>query len=657
MTPAGSRTGRRASSRSLPGGAATICGTNCRRFFGRDTADKNARVMADHRATVSELLLDEFTVPWAKWAKSHGGIIRNQAHGSPANILDLYAASDIPETEGTSVVGMKLASSAAHVTGKRLTSAETATWLDEHWVSTLDDVKRRVDLMFLGGVNHNCYHGTVFSPPGETWPGHHFYASAELDPSNSIWADFDVLNAYVTRCQSFLQEGDPDHDILLYYPIHDVWAQRGNGAMPHFGSNPARSHTPALAQQLLDRGQTFDFVSDRLLGGVTTEGGALLAGGARYRAVVIPQTVHLPVATMEKLAALAEAGATVIFEQTIPDDVPGWGSLESRRTALRALTEPLRKAARDAAGNATVARGRGKLTVGPDVETLLAASPVRRERLVDLGLKFVRRTFPEGQIYFLVNPGAEWFDGVVPLAAEAKSAAVFQPMNGRVGVAEIETAAGGGKGVRLVLAPGETCIVKTFRDRAVKGERYLHVGRVAGAPVALQGAWSVTFTSGGPTLPAATTLAAPTAWTELAGGDVKAFAGTAVYRLEFERPADLRAGPVVLDLGRVADSARVRLNGRPVGALIAPPWRCVLPGEAAFTPGKNVLEIAVTNIAANRIADLDRRDPSWKKFYNTNYPARLGANRGPDGNFSAAKWTTRAAGLFGPVTVANAAAP
>jgi hypothetical protein len=42
---------------------------------------------------------------------------------------------------------------------------------------------------------------------------------------------------------------------------------------------------------------------------------------------------------------------------------------------------------------------------------------------------------------------------------------------------------------------------------------------------------------------------------------------------------------------------------------------------------------------------------AWKKFYNTNFPARLGANRGADGMFSAAKWTPQPSGLAGPVTL------
>jgi len=54
---------------------------------------------------------------------------------------------------------------------------------------------------------------------------------------------------------------------------------------------------------------------------------------------------------------------------------------------------------------------------------------------------------------------------------------------------------------------------------------------------------------------------------------------------------------------------------------------------------------------ANRIADMDKRGVPWKKFYNTNFPARLRQNAGPDGLFTAAKWSPKASGLLGPVTI------
>ena len=72
--------------------------------------------------------METFTQTWDQWAEGKNAQVRNQAHGSPANILDLYAASDIPEAEGTDIIRAKFASSAAHVADKPLASAEAATW-------------------------------------------------------------------------------------------------------------------------------------------------------------------------------------------------------------------------------------------------------------------------------------------------------------------------------------------------------------------------------------------------------------------------------------------------------------------------------------------------------------------------------------------------
>ncbi|MDE6653239.1 MAG: glycosyl hydrolase family 2, partial [Muribaculaceae bacterium] len=61
--------------------------------------DGNA-VLSDYRETLAELLLENFTRQWVDWAHARGVKVRNQAHGSPANLIDLYAAVDIPEIEG-----------------------------------------------------------------------------------------------------------------------------------------------------------------------------------------------------------------------------------------------------------------------------------------------------------------------------------------------------------------------------------------------------------------------------------------------------------------------------------------------------------------------------------------------------------------------------
>jgi hypothetical protein len=219
-------------------------------LFGAMDSDSARRVLADYRETVSDLVLDGFTKTWADWAHRRRAIVRDQAHGSPANILDLYAAADIPETEGTEATRIRFATSAAHVAGKPLASAEAATWLTEHFVTTLSDVRAALDNYYVNGVNNIVYHGTAYSPASEPWPGRLFYAAVEFDPQNPWWRDFSELNAYAAAVQSFLQSGQPDNDVLLYWPIHDRFAEpaaarRGTGApgqstalLEHFAAIP-----------------------------------------------------------------------------------------------------------------------------------------------------------------------------------------------------------------------------------------------------------------------------------------------------------------------------------------------------------------------------------------------------------------------------------
>jgi hypothetical protein len=177
-------------------------------------------------------------------------LTRNQAHGGPANLLDTYAVCDIPETEMFGapeypIPGFRrnpamvrkgdsdqricmLAASAAHIAhepGRQWVSSESCTWLREHWHTALGHAKLQIDELFLCSVNHIFYHGSCYSPREAPWPGWFFYASTKFDWRNSFWRDFPILNAYVARCQSVLQAGRPDNDVLLYWPIHDYWMQ------------------------------------------------------------------------------------------------------------------------------------------------------------------------------------------------------------------------------------------------------------------------------------------------------------------------------------------------------------------------------------------------------------------------------------------------
>jgi hypothetical protein len=61
----------------------------------------------------------------------------------------------------------------------------------------------------------------------------------------------------------------------------------------------------------------------------------------------------------------------------------------------------------------------------------------------------------------------------------------------------------------------------------------------------------------------------------------------------------------VLDLGEVAGSAEVLVNGSPAGVLVAPPWR--LPVGHLLQPGRNCIEVLVCNTLANHYQTIPTR--------------------------------------------------
>src|SRR5262249_41498395 len=156
----------------------------------------------------------------------------------------------------------------------------------------------------------------------------------------------------------------------------------------------------------------------------------------------------------------------------------------------------------------------------------------------------------------------------------------------------------------------------TFTGETITGRPWRYIAE-SGDPLVISGPWNVAFVAGGPALPADFETGELASWTARDDPEVARFAGTARDTTVFDRPEARNADDWILDLGRVAESARLRLNGREVATLWSRPFQVRL--GSALQPGRNVLEVEVTNLAANRIADLDRRGVSWKSFHEINF--------------------------------------
>ncbi|MHC4635996.1 MAG: glycosyl hydrolase [Planctomycetota bacterium] len=616
-------------------------------LFGEVKAtDMARRIKYDYRLTANELH-HGYVRLWAEWAASKGMLTRNQAHGSPTNLLDTYSAAAIPETEmfGSpefTVAGFRreerfcrpgdsnpsvcrMASSAAHVAhepGKQLVSSESCTWMREHWHGTLGQIKLEMDLFFLAGINHVFYHGSCYSAKDVPWPGWYFYASTKVDWRNSIYRDMPVLNEYIARCQSVLQAGQPANDILLYWPIHDTWME-ADGLLKDFtvhGTGWMENYRVGEVARLLEKkGYTFDFVSDRMLDTIQYKKSRFLAPGGTYMVLVIPRCHYLPASTAKRLTELAADGAKIIFEEKLPADVPGFGHLQNRRVDFTAAKKQLEKSA----------------SVG-DILSELSRAKVKRETMVDLGLTFIRRRIDGDYWYFIANHSADDLCLWVELAVPFRLAVMYDPMTADSAL----LVARKDRQVYLDIASGQSLFVKAS-DSETEARSYKYMKPSEDA-ISLTGKWDVEFIEGLSGLPRAYRTESLSSWTNAPDEKAKVFAGTARYRLSFYL-GDVSADDYMLDLGDVRESARVKINGASAAALVALPMRCRV--GPYLKKGKNTIEIEVTNLAANLIRGYDKRRVEWKVMRDINIVTPHYKK------FDASIWPLQPSGLLGPVTL------
>ena len=563
--------------------------------------DGDAVVVSDYRETLGDMLLHNFTEQWTKWAHERGAITRNQAHGSPANLIDCYAAVDIPEIEGFGLTDfgikglrkdpgmtrpnfsdlsmLKYAPSAAHITGKKYTSSETFTWLTEHFRTSLSQMKPDMDLMFCAGVNHMFFHGTAYSPKNDPWPGWKFYASIDMSPTNSIWRDAPELMKYITNCQTYLQWGKPDNDFLVYLPVRDMWRNDTKNWLMQFDIHSMAKKAPEFIKVILDidkAGFDCDYISDQYLRTCTYKDGMIeTAAGTRYKGIIIPGNNIMPSDVIQHISDLKAQGAKIIKGDN---------------------TEAMTQAAR------------------PEL--------MKKQ----LGLKMIRRTNSIGHHYFIANLTDHDITSTVALATTEGNGIWYNPMTGEYDAANIS-----GKGIVLNLKSGESRILitsnKPVSEWGVNSE-IAAIAKQVKTTVSSKNAstgsqaidltgnnWTLSFIEEQPKVGQTFNLQGLKTWESLSDS-AKVTMGTGVYETTFKLSKDDAKQSWSIDLGDVRESARVYINGKYIGCAWAVPY--ILNCKDALIKGKNTIRIEVTNLPANRIAELDRQGVKWRKMKEIN---------------------------------------
>ncbi len=605
------------------------------------------RIKSDYRETLSDLLLNRFDKPWTNWAHSKNFKTRLQAHGSPGNLIDLYAAADIPECEtfgsmpydvqglrrekqdiregDADPVMLKFSSSAAHISGKPLVSSETFTWLRDHFKIALSQCKPEAEDLLLNGVNHIFLHGSTYSPENAKWPGWKFYASANFNSNNTTWEDAPALFDYISNCQSLLQQGQSDNETLLYWPIYDIWDKYLDGSLffqfKIHSLDEWLKNTPfySTTQNLIKKGYGVDFISDNFIAQAKIVDGKIILPGGSFKSLVVPSCSKMPLATLEKLIALKKAGGAIIFEG-LPSSVPGYFEYQNQNKKMIALLDT----------NSDIIQST------TDISKALAEARVYPEKLIATGLKYIRREINGQKLYYIVNHTSKTIDDFIPIQIGNKEVIIFDPMTQKYGNAIVEKKEDITK-VKIHLASGQSLFLQT--ENEASQPKWIYTDKIA-APIVLSGNWDLSFDKGGPQLPSNTTMTKLVSWTSL-NPESEAFSGTATYRLSFNAPA-IKADSWNLNLGDVRESAQVWLNETYIGTAWANPFTLNI---GKLKKGQNTLSIKVTNLGANRIRSMELKGEEWKIFYEINMVDK------DYKKFDATKWEPTPSGLLGPVSI------
>ena len=238
-------------------------------------------------------------------------------------------------------------------------------------------------------------------------------------------------------------------------------------------------------------------------------------------------------------------------------------------------------------------------------------------------------------------------DGSIGFSCNFKEAGIFDPTTGRIGRARGTFFDSAGKTcVRLQLAPGQSCIVKTF-DHPPDGPDWTYYRPQDKQP--LTGTWIIEFVKGGPELPAASTTDKLGSWTEFGGESMKAFSGTAKYTLKFAKPQAgcerlaVEFGARCGELSGLAQREGIGYANRPA---VFDRY-----SRRSTARRKHAGSFGLEPDGQSHRRHGSPQRATWKRFYNANVAARDPANRGAGNVFSAANWTPRESGLIGPVTL------
>lgn len=602
-------------------------------------ADETNRILADYR-TLAGQKFAEGLKGFKRGTNAAGLLFRQQAYNPPMDIIGGAKYVDIPEDEQHDEFRLITTSSGAHLYGRNLVSAEQFTLGLTPMQNSLDSLKVGIDMMATSGVNNFFYHGLNYPyGKGTTQYGENGYAGfptigVNMSATNTLSKYFPQLNAYSARLNYLTQQGTASKDVAVYAPFNTRAV--ATGATPTLNRN----------------GYAWDVINDDSIQAASTEwkNGKLSVNGGKvdYEALVV-HTQTVPVKTMQRLLALAEQGAPIVFFGNLPNAQAGYAdgkyAAEDKKVAqlaTKVLTDT--KAGYNPTSGAALANVLKKV-VTPEI-TYDANDDVR----------FVRRSLTDGgEVTYLRNTSTTANTITVRADSQFKNFYWLDQKTGKIhpatvkdGAVTIKLDAGGdslgrgatpakpSNGIALLAEPAGVTIPQADLTKGLPSG----VDRAAPDTTTAVTPTSLTLTAdnldgviGGETTTETFTDGVLGNWKDAAfqGGELQSVVADGIYKATVN-VTPVKGKKYVLNLGQVFTAASVKVNGAEAGKVLFAPYEVDVTSR--LKAGANQIEIAVT--------------PRKKNRY---FPAATNTN----GQYSMA--APQDAGLVGPITLQTATDP
>jgi len=596
-----------------------------------ESSEESDRFLWDFRETLGELLVenhyDQINEILHSRGMGHYGESHEEGRAFIGDGMAVKRHNDVPmsamwtQKPGVNAeqygynADIRESASVAHIYGQNLVAAESLTASSGAWAWSPATLKPTVDKELAMGLNRFVIHTSVHQPLLDKKPGLALGPFGQWFNRNETWAEqAKPWVSYLTRSSFLLQQGRFAADIAYFY------GEDSNLTALFLNRSP---DIPA--------GYNFDYINaDALTHVLTFEDGDLATpSGMRYRVLALDahsRQMSLPV--LKKIRGLVEAGAVVAGPK--PTGTP---SLSDDSKEFQSIADLLWGSG---SGNRV---GKGRVYGDKRLEEVLAAIGVAPDFEYtkpesDTNLLFVHRKLADGDLYYVDNRSDHSEALETSFRVTGKEAELWHADTGNTEPAPY-LIANGRTTVPLQLEPWGTVFVVFRMPAKVEARSLPSTTEITLATV--EGPWDLSFE---PNLgaPAKITLDKLISWSDNADEGVKYFSGKGTYTKTIDAPADWFAKDAHLsfDLGEVKNLAEVSVNGKSLGIIWKTPYRVDVTGN--LKPGKNTVEIRVTNAWVNRI--IGDRQPNVTKSYTFTSP-----------KFYKADSKLVSSGLLGPVRI------